>query len=78
MQGELLWFNEARGDGVIRADDGRDVPVLREGFADGRGPVGRCGGTRVSFELASADFRAVSVSYLPAEVVRRARLRGRG
>ena len=79
MEGELLWFNEVRQDGMIRTDDGGEISVLGRAFPNGRGPVGRCGGMRVRFDRVTAaeGAKAVSVSYVPAELPRRARRRGR-
>ena len=79
MRGELLWFNEARQDGLIALDDGSRVVVLGSGFAPGRAPEGKCAGTPVSFELSeeSGEVRAVSVVVLEAPAAaRRARRRG--
>ena len=79
MRGELLWFNEARQDGLIALDDGSRVVVLGSGFAPGPAPEGKCAGTPVSFELSeeSGEMRAVSVVVLEAPAAaRRARRRG--
>jgi hypothetical protein len=78
MRGQLLWFNEARQDGLIALDDGSRVVVLGSGFAPGRAPEGRCAGTPVSFELSdeAGEVRAVSVVVLEAPEARRARRRG--
>ena len=77
MQGELLWFNEQRQDGLIEADDGSRVVVLGTGFAPGQQPVGRCAGTPVRFELVNEDGEphAVGVTVVDAMPTRRARLR---
>jgi cold shock CspA family protein len=79
MRGELLWFNETRQDGLIRTADGDDVVVLGGSFAAGHGPVGRCAGIPVTFELVSenGEARAVSVTLLEPEAPRRARSRSR-
>jgi hypothetical protein len=77
MQGELLWFNEQRQDGLIEADDGSRVVVLGTGFAPGQQPVGRCAGTPVTFELVNEDGEphAVGVTVVDVTPTRRARLR---
>ena len=77
MQGELLWFNEERQDGLIAADDGSRVVVLGTGFAPGHQPVGRCAGTPVTFELVHEDGepRAVGVTVDDIAPSRRARSR---
>ena len=79
MQGELLWFNEARQDGVIRTESGEDVVVLGRAFPGGSGPVGRCGGTPVRFEVSrdGEEPQALSVTYLTLDPPRRARSRSR-
>ena len=80
MRGELLWFNEVRQDGLIRTERGEDVVVLGASFPGGRGPVGRCAGTQVTFDLAMDDgaATAVDVSYASVEQPRRARIRRKG
>ena len=78
-RGELLWFNESRQDGVIRTSDGERVVVLGEAFPNGRGPVGRCAGTPVVFEVTSEgeERRATAVRFVEDEAPRRARSRSR-
>jgi hypothetical protein len=79
MRGELLWFNEARGDGLIATSDGGRVAVTAAGFVEGHLPVGRCAGTPVEFELVEANgdqARATSVRVVDDPNPRRARLRG--
>jgi hypothetical protein len=77
MKGELLWFNEARQDGLIEADDGARLPVFGHDFADGEVPVGRCAGTPVTFEVQTVDGedRATLVRTTLEAPVRRARMR---
>ena len=50
MRGTLLWFNEAKEYGRIRADDGEQLIVHPSGFRPGHVPSGRCAGTAVTFE----------------------------
>ena len=77
MRGELLWFNEEKGRGLIEVEEGVRVPVLASGFEPGRPPVGRCAGTPVSFELEpdGEDSVAVRVTVLELPPPRRARMR---
>jgi cold shock CspA family protein len=77
MSGALLWFNEQKATGVIVADGGERVRVAGSGFADGHAPVGRCAGTRVSFDVVEeADGpAAVRVVCVTEEASRRARPR---
>jgi len=74
-----LWFNEVRQDGVIQAASGEKFVVSGPAFPDGRGPVGRCAGTPVTFEvLPDGDPpEAVAVSFPQADAPRRARNRAR-
>jgi hypothetical protein len=72
MQGQLRWFNEERGDGVIESEDGVRYTVLASDFRVAP-PVGRCAGLEVVF---SADEgRAIEVTLLTYADPRRARLR---
>lgn len=53
-QGEILWFDSARGFGFIRPDMGpRDVFVHASALADAAAPP-PVAGTRVEFELVQA------------------------
>ena len=73
--GKMLWFNEAKGVGVIEGDDGRRFSVDRNAFV-GDAPIGRCAGLVVSF-TASED-EAVDVMVVPDSPQRRARTRRSG
>jgi cold shock CspA family protein len=77
MNGSLLWFNEKNATGVIVADDGERLRVAGSGFADGRAPVGRCAGTKVTFDVAELPEGRAAVRVVPVleETGRRARLR---
>jgi hypothetical protein len=73
VQGQLRWFNEERGDGVIESEDGVRYTVLANDFRVAP-PVGRCAGLEVVFS--AADDRATEVTLLEYADPRRARLRG--
>ena len=75
-RGKMLWFNEEKNRGVIVADDGEQISVLRSGFV-GTAPEGTVGGIAVEFQIADdADGRrAEAVRILPEVSPRRARRR---
>lgn len=77
MRGEMLWFNEEKGHGFIRTEDGERLYVHQTGFVGGRAPVGRCAGLAVTFEREEdrEGSRAVSASLVELVEPRRARLR---
>ncbi|MEX2211596.1 MAG: cold shock domain-containing protein [Gaiellaceae bacterium] len=77
MRGEMLWFNEEKGHGFIRTEEGERLLVERSGFTGGRAPVGRCAGLHVTFERESGSkgSRAVGTSLVEYVEPRRARLR---
>ena len=81
MQGHLIWFNSEKQHGFIRTEDGERLLVEESGFVPGHVPVGRCGGTALTFEREAAAVeggaRAVGVAVLTDPVPRRARLRHR-
>lgn len=69
-QGEILWFDTARGFGFIRPDMGpRDVFLHASALAEaGAGPVRLEPGTRVEFELVQAgDGRITAQRVVPLE-----------
>ena len=75
MDGRMLWFNDEKDLGLIEAEGGERVQVHGSDFADAR-PVGRCGGTAVSFRLVENDVpRAADVTLVPQIDPRRARRR---
>jgi cold shock CspA family protein len=78
MQGTMIWFNPAKHHGFIRTDEGERLRVDETGIEPGQTLGDRCRGTKVTFDRVadSDDARAVNVTVLPLEVVRRARLRG--
>jgi hypothetical protein len=83
MQGEMLWFNEAKDHGFILTEEGERLAVAGDGFARDERPVGRCAHKVVIFEVdASGGERHARNVTFPREVLpRRARLgatRGRG
>jgi cold shock CspA family protein len=78
MNGKMLWFNAAKGFGLICTEDDERLHVDASAFAAGELPEGRCAGREVVFEFALGDGdekRAVNVRF-PAETAsRRARVR---
>jgi CspA family cold shock protein len=79
-QGEILWFDAARGYGFIRPDMGpRDVFVHVSALAEA-GVAGLPAGTKVEFELVqTGEGRLTAQRVLPlvAEPQRRAQRAGR-
>lgn len=75
----MIWFNEDKGHGFIRTEDGERLYVHRTGFVDGQAPVGRCAGKVVSFEreAGTEGSRAVETALLELPQPRRARMRRR-
>ena len=69
----MAWFNEVRGDGLIRTEDGSTYEVDASAFAVAP-PAGRCAGKCVTFSLDEAG-RAVSVLLTEDDAPRRARMR---
>ena len=69
----MAWFNESRGDGLIRDANGATYEVASDGFV-GSPPVGRCAGKAVTFET-DAEGRAVNVLLTEDDAPRRARMR---
>ena len=64
MNGTMLWFNEAKGRGVISGEDGERLSVDRDGFVGGAAPVGRCAGLPVRFTVAERDGERIAVDVL--------------
>jgi cold shock CspA family protein len=77
MNGEMLWFNEAKDHGLIATDAGERLYVHRTYFVGGRAPVGRCAGLPVCFEVAEIGGRlsACGVSLVVEHDSGRARFR---
>jgi cold shock CspA family protein len=80
MQGQMLWFNEAKDHGFIMTDEGERLSVLGPGFANGARPVGRCAEAIVSFQIddSSGTRQAENVVFEVEAAPRRARMRSRG
>jgi hypothetical protein len=80
VNGEMLWFNEAKGYGYIYTEEGERIRVYEHGFLPGHVPRGRC--ARVPVELTTNELDgervAVDVSFPEERDVRRARLRHSG
>ena len=79
MNGQMLWFDEAKDYGFIRTEDGERLYVQRDGFLNGA-PVGRCAGLEVHLNVDERDGRriAIEVSVVPEASPRRARRRTSG
>jgi cold shock CspA family protein len=77
MRGTMLWFNETKDLGAIRAQDGEHLSVHGAHFAPGAKPEGRCGGTAVDYLLVDDQEgrRAEHVTLVPELVQGRARQR---
>ena len=82
MRGELLFFNQQRGDGFIRTEAGERLYVERNSFLPGQVPEGRCAGTPVEFDrrvgTGEHAFAAFDVSRVPEPATGRARRRSAG
>jgi cold shock CspA family protein len=79
MRGEMLFFNEEKGSGFIRTEEGERLYVDRSGFLPGEAPEGRCAGLKVTFvrgpSLGEHEFVAVDVAMEPEPAGGRARRR---
>jgi len=77
MNGTMLWFNAAKGVGLICAGDEERLPVDLNAFRPGEAPAGRCAGREVMFDTvgSSEELQAVNVRFIPEAAVRRARSR---
>jgi len=79
LTGELLFFNQEKGGGFIRTEDGERLYVDRTGFLPGEAPEGKCAGLKVEFTRGPAegehDFAAFGVSMVKEAVGGRARRR---
>ena len=75
--GRMLWFNAAKGFGLIGTEEGERLLVARSGFRPGEVPEGRCAGREVSFDVIArdGDYHAMNVRFPPEVAVRRARRR---
>jgi 'Cold-shock' DNA-binding domain len=80
MQGEMLWFNEAKDHGFILTEEGERLAVAGSGFAGEERPVGRCARKIVSFEVDDSNDprQAQNVVFVPEVAPRRARRRSAG
>ena len=80
MQGEMLWFNEAKDRGFIRTDEGERLAVAGDGFAPGERPEGRCAHRAVTFEItrSNGSRQARNVAFVPDTTAHKPRMRGRG
>lgn len=76
MQGEMLWFNEAKDQGFIMTDEGERLAVAGDGFSGGERPVGRCAHRVVTFEIddSGGPRQARNVVFEQEIAARRARL----
>jgi hypothetical protein len=80
VNGEMLWFDEAKDYGFIRTEDGERLYVERDGFVAGAAPVGRCAGLPVRLSIGKRDEQriAVGVTLVTKDAPRRARRRVSG
>ena len=87
MRGEMLFFNDTKGFGFIRTEEGERLYVDRDGFLPGAPPEGRCAGKKVTFERQEFEgdplegehtHQAVGVAVLEEALGGRARLRRSG
>ena len=79
LNGQMIWFDEAKDYGFIRTEDGERLYVDRDGFVD-EAPVGRCAGLAVRLSVREQDGRrvAVRVAVVTEQAPRRARRRASG
>jgi hypothetical protein len=77
VRGSMLWFDEAKDYGFILTDEGERLYVARDGFVNGKAPVGRCARLAVELSVGEHDGErvAVNVSLVEDEPQRRARRR---
>ena len=79
MRGEMLFFNQDKGGGFIRTEEGERLYVERSGFLPGEAPDGRCAGLKVDFtrgpSLGEHEHAAFEVSMVQEAVGGRARRR---
>ena len=79
MRGEMLFFNQEKGGGFIRTEEGERLYVDRSAFLDGEAPDGKCAGMKVDFTRRPAEgeheYAAFDVSRVPEPSVGRARRR---
>jgi hypothetical protein len=80
VNGEMLWFDEAKDYGFIRTEDGERLYVERDGFVGRAAPVGRCAGLPVRLSIGERDGEriAVDVTLVIQDAPRRARRRVSG
>ena len=87
MRGEMLFFNDTKGFGFIRTEEGERLYVDRDGFLPGTPPEGRCAGKKVTFERQEVEgaplegeftAQAGGVAMLEEAMGGRARLRRSG
>jgi cold shock CspA family protein len=80
MQGEMLWFNEAKDFGFIASATGERIEVHGSDFGDAGSPRGRCAGRVVTFRPADdgETAKAEDVRFVDDPAPRRARIRRSG
>ena len=73
--GKMLWFNAAKGFGLICTEEDERLHVAEIGFQPGEVPHGRCAGRDVFFDVVGddGDKQAVNVRFCPETDSRRAR-----
>jgi hypothetical protein len=73
VRGTMLWFNQAKGVGALRTQEGDRVDLSEAAFLAGEEPLGRCAGRVVEFDRAEAGVSRIT--FLTESTPRRARLR---
>ena len=73
--GKMLWFNAAKGFGLICTEEDERLHVAERGFRPGEVPHGRCAGREVVFDVVvhDGDRQATNVRFCPEAASRRAR-----
>ena len=73
----MLWFNTAKGFGLICTEDDERLHVDASAFEVGEVPQGRCAGREVVFDFApnGDEKQAVNVRFAAETASRRARVR---
>ncbi len=76
LRGKMLWFNEAKNQGIISTEDAERLPVDGSAFVD-EPPQGSCSGLVVEYDLETTDDgpRAARVRVILDPIARRARRR---
>ena len=73
--GKMLWFNAAKGFGLICTEEDERLHVAERGFDGGGSHSGRCAGREVIFDVVvhKGERQATNVRFCPEAASRRAR-----